>query len=700
MLFRFNKSIAAAAYILALPLTFLAGLLVWFVAQGRDPWLEAQGRRATLFNLAILGGYLVLTRFAPPVFLMVLWVGALIVNFLWAWRAARGVGMQDSQFQVPKHTSLAANAELAIPNPQPATRNQRRIQSGVALGFYLTAGAMLLLAPMHFDYRHALIASSHTPPNDPSGFLASLIWWPWAIGHHSNSIIPHGNWLVAMANVLWTASIPSLALLLAPVTHFCGAVVSYDIIAWLAPVLGAWITYLLAREITDKFWPSLFGGWLFGFSSYEFAHLLAFMNLFVTAVLPLAAWLYVRRRKGKLPRGWYIGCVAVVAIFQFGVSTEILASAVPLGLLAALADVFFRRPEYAVSCGAGTRAQKVRTASVQTLPPAGRWSLFLETFAGLAVAGILLLPCFYALFFVGYVRGVFGPAVLHSADPLSFLLPTVITWLGGAAAAPVSRHFGYPPDVGAYLGIPLILMLLLFIREFSHKPGGRVLIFMLAGCAVLSLGPNAEVLGHVSFIALPWSVPSHLPVFDKILPLRLVVYVWLAAAIMGAWWLAESKVRRGWKLSLAGLVVLFLFPDVFSGQWVHPVKVPPFFTTHAFARYLPRGAKVIILPYDYHGYSPFWVAQTHFYLTTPGGYVWARVPPILLRYPVVKAFYAGHPLGHDYLVQLRQFAATSGMQAIIIPDNDCYDSPALLAPLHIQPIHIGGVRLYLLKRLH
>ena len=594
----------------------------------------------------------------------------------------------------------------AIAKQKPGTHNQRLLPSLSALVIYLAAAAIELLLPIRFDVRHILIANSAAA--DPSIFLWSLVWWPWAIGHGLNPFYTHFIWTPVGQNLLWIPSIPSLALLLAPVTHFFGPIVSYNLIALLSPVLGAWAAYLLCRHVTGQLWSSLFGGWIFGFSTYEFAHLQLHMNLFMTLALPLAVWIYLLRRDGRLSRRWYVGLLALLAIFQFGVSTEILASVVPLGLLATLFAALLQKPDAASSDRRpGTRTKgRPYLWSLGSLvtghgsPRGGRWSLFLETLAGLTIAGVVLLPCFYYVFCVNYAQGLLATPGVCSADPLNFFIPTVTTWFGGSWAAPLTLHFNAPWrwELGAYLGAPLIIILALFIREFSAKPRGRFLILSLATTALLSLGPQLQTLRHATFIVLPWYLPAHMPLFDLVQPLRLVVYLWLAAAVSAAWWLAESKVRRFWRPVLTGLSVVFLLPNISAGYWTYKPPNPRFFTTGATARYLPRGANVVVLPYGETGYSMLWQAEAHFSFSMAGAYVNPTViPHCFSASPVVAAFYRGHANGPRYPAELRQFIKTFKIQAFIIVDRDHRNSfSSLVAPLHIQPIHTGGVWLYLL----
>ena len=787
MAMRTQKILAAAGYLLVCPLAFLPGLLLWFWAEYRNPWLAAHGRRAAWFNFALFLGFILLAPFthilgllatlvrlfefshlrfqiphvkflisnplisavAAPhglvyalwgphywagiftslvslVFLL-LWLAMIVVNIWSAWRAARGLGPWGGRRKdeggigvfvagdvepggkIPMRQRAPVGLPIAAANEpgvrEPARRLRKILQSAAALTFYLAAAALLLLVPLHFDLRHYLIAYHRLMPTDPSIFLWSLVWWPWAIGHGLNPFYTHFIWAPVGQNLLWMTSVPSLALLLAPVTHFFGPIVSYNLIALLAPVLAAWATYLLCRHVTGQFWSSLFGGWIFGFSTYEFAHLQLHMNLFVTAALPLAVWIYLLRRDGRLSCRWYVGLLALLAIFQFGVSTEILASAVPLGLLATLFAALLQKPD----AGSGDRRPVTRTKGRSDLwslvtghcpQRGGRWSLPVETLAGLTIAGVVLLPCFYYVFCVNYAQGLLVTPLVCSADPLNFFIPTATTWFGGSWAAPLTLHFNAPWrwELGAYMGVPLIVILALFIREFSAKPGGRFLILLLATTALLSLGLQLQTLRHSTLVTLPWCLAAHVPPFDLIQPLRLVVYVWLAAAVSAAWWLAESKVRRFWRPVLTGLSVVFLLPNISAGYWTYKPPNPRFFTTGAAAHYLPRGANVVVLPYGETGYSMLWQAEAHFSFSMAGAYVNPTViPHCFSASPVVAAFYSGHANGPRYPAELRQFIKTFKIQAFIMVDRDHRNSfSSLVAPLHIQPIHTGGVWLYLL----
>ncbi len=606
--------------------------------------------------------------------------------------------------------TLALETALETREQTAASLRRRLLPSTAAFAIYLAAAALLLWVPIHGDIIHMLVASPRVPPSDPGSTLWSLAWWPWAIGHGLNPFYSDAIWAPVGQDLLWTASVPSLALLLAPVTHFFGPIVSYNLIALLAPVLAAWAAYLLCRHITGNFWPALFGGWLFGFSSYEFAHLQLHMNFFVTLALPLAVWIYLLRRDGKLSRWWYMVLLALLALFQFGVSTEILASAVPLGLLAILLVNLFQRPIFPVTSNQvsvpgkkGIPASRSLIRSHRLLHTSHR-RLFIETVGALVLAGVFLLPCFYDLFVVHYVAGNLLPAL--PTDLENFLVPTQITWLGGGPLAPPSAHFASVLERGAYLGLPLVGLILVFVQEFARHHRAQLLLLFLGLFFLISLGPWLELrpgAAAVTPIVLPWILPAHLPVFDKILPIRLVVYVWLSVAVLAAWWLAESKISWRWKVPWAVAVVLSLWPNIPAGNWVCRPSNPRFFTSDLAAHYLPRGVRLVVLPYGYWGYSMLWQAEAHFRFSMVGGYANYR-PPVFPAdaAAIIADFYRGSAGGPVYPAQLRHFIETYRIRAIIIADSAPspakHDGPisfsSLVAPLHVQPIHVGGVWLY------
>src|SRR5262249_49620315 len=151
-----------------------------------------------------------------------------------------------------------------------------------ALAAYVAVSFGLFGLPVVSRFGHDWIGTGA----DPQIFVWSLAWWPHAVLHWQNPVVTHEVWPPAGLDLTWASSVPALAAALAPVTLSAGTVASYNAGMILAPALAAWTAFLLCRHVTRSFWPSLAGGYLFGFSSYELGHLLGHMNLSWVFLVP------------------------------------------------------------------------------------------------------------------------------------------------------------------------------------------------------------------------------------------------------------------------------------------------------------------------------------------------------------------------------------------------------------------------------
>lgn len=124
------------------------------------------------------------------------------------------------------------------------------------------------------------------------------------------------------------------------ITAAAGPVAAYNL---LAPTLAAFTAFLLCRRITGKWLPSLVGGYLFGFSSYEIGQLFGHPNLTLVFLLPVMVHLVLRRVDGELPVGRFVAAMAACVVAQALLSPEIavmfsLFGAVALALGALVLD--------------------------------------------------------------------------------------------------------------------------------------------------------------------------------------------------------------------------------------------------------------------------------------------------------------------------------------------------------------------------
>jgi hypothetical protein len=124
-------------------------------------------------------------------------------------------------------------------------------------------------------------------------------------------------------------------------------------------------------------------------------------------------------------------------------------------------------------------------------------------------------------------------------------------------------------------------------------------------------------------VPLPWWIPAHLPVLENILPARMMIYVYLAAAItfsflLRALWLIRSTPALNAVVAL--IVLLPLLPTL-------PAPATPLHTRAPFTSALSaqafNGANVLFEPFPGVDYpqAMTWQRSVNFSFTMIGGYV-------------------------------------------------------------------------------
>jgi hypothetical protein len=389
-------------------------------------------------------------------------------------------------------------------------------------------------------------------------------------------------------NLAWTVTVPGLALAFSPLTLLFGPAVSYNVAALLVPALAAWTAYLLCRHLTRSLWASVVGGYLFGFSASVLREE-AWGNLHVTAVflLPLIALVVVRYVEGELTGSGLSWRLGLLLALQLSISTEFALSAtvvLALGLALAFWLVRDARP-------------RLRSS----LRP---------IVAGYVLGAVFAAPLVvFAL--LGFVSSSFVPVRESGSDLLNFVVPPRLVGIGGSSFNSVTSRY---PDggVGAYLGLPTLLIAAAFAFRGRRAPGARFLVAALATSALIALGTDLQVDGR-RLIALPWRAVAHLPGFSNALPFRFSAYVALAAAVIVALWTARTRGRVYTRpyllpvLAVAALVPAFWQPLFRS----HPDRLA-FFTDGLYKSCIARDETVVVFPFGGGGFSMLWQAETGF----------------------------------------------------------------------------------------
>jgi hypothetical protein len=538
----------------------------------------------------------------------------------------------------------------------------------LAFAIYQALAILWFGTPLLSDFSHTYIGIQAS--SDPGVHMWLLTWWPYAISHHLNLLLTKAIWAPSGYNLAWATSIPFPALAAAPITELWGPVFAWNVLCLMSPALAAWCAFILCRHLCRAFLPALTGGYLFGFSPYMLGHLLGHLSLILVFPVPLAVYLVVIRMEARLSRPAFVSLLTVLILTTFLCSQELLATTAVVGALAMTLALF--------TAGSTLRRDLLDVCVLTAM--------------GFGIAMIFLMPYLYYAFSHGYPSGPINPPDLYSSDLLAFLVPTPALLIGQPPAiASLAQHLvgGWAEDT-AYIGIPLLLIILDYGLTKWREARARAMLLALAVIALASLGPWLHIAGNPT-IALPWLVAMRLPLLDKALPARFMMFAFLDAGLITAIYLAGSPHRtRKWILAL--LAVVSLTPNLPAGWWFSKLDTPRFFAEGAFRRYLARDEITLILPYGREGNSMLWQAQAGMYFRMAGGYA-GLTPPEFARWPAVNSLFTGAPC-FDFAQQLKFFLATHGVKTIVLARDARRMWPDLLKPLNMNPIEVEDVTLY------
>lgn len=458
---------------------------------------------------------------------------------------------------------------------------------------------------------------------DPELIIWSLKWWPFSFAHHLNPFYTTYIWNPKGFSMAWATSVPTLAIILAPLTLLANPQLSFNLIAITALPLAALTCYWLIYYLTHHYFASLLGGCLFGFSTYQFAQLLGHPSLYCTCLVPLVILLFLLRLDSTLSKKLFIIFEAICIVLQFGVSNEVLTTFL---VFAFIALVLF----YLLS----TKSQKklLKTTTVELI------------FAG-CFAVIILSPYLYYII-VDYrdVPKIINSPDVFSANLLNYIIPTPITRILGNHFHSISAGFSanYSED-GAYLGAPFLVLLAYYVITYWKKAYVKALGVLLAILIVASLGYRLNISGKQTSIILPWAIVHIIPVLRSALPDRITLFISLVAAIMTGLWLSyqTSRFIIYLKFTIVIFIIVTLLPNpVYSWQ---DLKVPRIFQAKYVAQYIPAKSNVLLLPFGYTGNDMYYQVTSSMWFTQSGGYM-GFTPPSESTLPIVTAaFYADSP---------------------------------------------------------
>ena len=499
-----------------------------------------------------------------------------------------------------------------------------------------------------------------------------MSWWPYAIFHGLNPFVTHYQWSPTGVNLAQVASIPTAAIVMTPFTELLGPVFSYNALSIASPALAAMTAYLLCRRLVRRDLPAVAGGYLFGFSPYVFAQLMGHLHLTLIFLVPVMVHVALRRIDREISRRAYVIVMALLIVLQIGLSTELLAMSVLLGAVILVAARFL-----------ASSPQRARITS-----------LIVETVIAGLVAMVVASPyLYYALVSESLPKGVANLSDMFGLDLLNVVFPTYTTWLGHNDFSSLALTFeqGNLVEAGGYMSIAIVIAFAVWFFTDGHRRVlGKLLLVGIVASLILAFGSHLHVAGQQT-VALPFNWFRNLPIFDDIIPSRIVLFTLLGMSIGVAAWLAKpsGRVAGRWLVVLLGAVLVF--PNISSSLYGVPPHNPKFFSTAMYRHYLARGDTVLMLPFGRYDISTLWQAETDFYFYMPEGYVASNIPSPFYTEPAVEALFdnVAPPAS-----ALESFIQEHYVSHIVVDAAEAGPWPSVLASMGFRGREVGGVLLY------
>jgi hypothetical protein len=462
-------------------------------------------------------------------------------------------------------------------------------------------------------------------------FVWFLRWTPFALSHSHNPLVTNYLDYPDGVNMMWNGSMPLLGVLFAPITSTFGAVFCYNLLVTLALGFSAWCAYLAIRRYVPNAIAAGAGGLLYGFSPYMMDHALDQLHLIVAFIPPLMLLaldeILIRRRHRATLIGGLLGLLAAA---QLLIAEELLATEAVVALLGTLLLVALHRRELPL-----------------------RQNHALHALLSAAAVFFLVVAIPLGVQFLGpqRVQGVIQNREAFVSDLLAFFLPSRLQYLTLPALVQVTDGFSAGLlEWNSYLGIPLIALLAYTAVRFWSIPAVRFATLLGGIVALLSMGLLVHVAGQrtvapVAVFALgfpllrkclpgraplytflgAWLALGFLPVLNNAEPVRLMLYVYLLAGLLLAYFIDATLRAPNRRSVLGGSLLALVALGTLIPRLPFPsaaVSVPPFFTTGAVSQ-IPEGSVALVAPYSHllDGRAMLWQAASGMRFRMPEGYV-------------------------------------------------------------------------------
>jgi hypothetical protein len=358
------------------------------------------------------------------------------------------------------------------------------------------------------------VATGNPSWQDPFQMMWFLAYVPYALTHgtplfHTTLIdYPRG---VNLADNTW---VPILGLAGWPITASLGPVATFNFLLRLSFFVSAGTMFLVLRRWCSSWQGPFVAGLLYAFSPYMTAQELH-LDLNFVPIPPLLLLLgdeLVRRQKMRPP---VLGLlIAVACAVQYLLSPDVLSGCVVIALVIAIVLAIRFHSQVRDRIGYIAKAGAV------------------------AIGGFVVIagyPIYQMVVGPGHLK---GPVIAvrrlqyNSADLLGPITPTSHQLFVPAALASLGDRMVHTnlSENGAYLGIPLIIVLALIVWRLRKDAFVAIAAFGAVAALVLSYGAHLVAADWRSPIPLPGYVLSRMVLLEDTIPARYSLYVTIFAA--------------------------------------------------------------------------------------------------------------------------------------------------------------------------
>lgn len=430
---------------------------------------------------------------------------------------APGAGRSHADAARPGGPKVADDADAS------ARPSARRVAVACVIAAYVVLG-LAAFWPLHPWSSQQLFGPSDylLIPQDATQIMWFLAWTPHALVHGSDPLFSRFIFTPTGVNLAQNTSSPFLGLVTAFLAPFLGPIARANFVMILAMPVSATAAFIVLRLWRVWLPAAALGGLAYGFAPFAVGQSLAHPFLVFTPFPPFIAYAVVSivQRRGSTVR---LGIVTGLLLAgQYLCSQEIFTTVVLLvgwGLLLAA----LRRPR-----------RVGRTLRNCWRPSA---------IAGVVMLAVLAFPVWMLQFGPERYKGTAQRQVnpFHN-DLLSFVVPGPLqrVGLGLRSTLPVTSN---PSEIGGYAGIGVLALAAVFVWRSRRSQRMQLAVGVLAGAALLSLGPRLQVHGHLTSVPLPFALLDHVPLVQNLLPSRFSFEVGACLAAILAFGLDDARRR-------------------------------------------------------------------------------------------------------------------------------------------------------------